>query len=314
MLRKLGRWASRLNRLSLTVEERLDLVQQALGRIEARQTAQAVLGDFGSAEFKVYSQWGEDGIIEHLLRHVPIANATFIEFGVQDYSESNTRFLLTNRNWSGLVMDGSADNIATIRRDPIYWRHNLKTECTFITRENINDTIKKQGVSGDIGLLSIDIDGNDYWVWQAIDCVSPRIVVAEYNALFGATAAVSVPYEERFERSRAHYSNLYWGCSLPAFAHLGEKKGYALVGGNSAGNNAFFVRRDVLGALSAVTPKAAFRPAKFRESRNEDCSLSYLDPADALKVIGHLNIVNVVTGSSTTIASVADHSSQMPVN
>lgn len=296
MMPKLSRWARSLHQLPNLLVERFDLVQQALGRIEARQTATAAPGDFGSVEFKVSSQWGEDGIIEHLVRNVAIEREIFVEFGVQDYREANTRFLLTNRNWAGLVMDGSAQNIASIRQDSIYWRFNLKAECAFLTRENINESIAGQGVTGDIGLLSVDIDGNDYWVWEAIDCISPRIVVAEYNALLGATAAVSVPYDPAFQRDRAHYSNLYWGCSLAALAYLGKAKGYALVGCNSAGNNAFLVRRDVLGQLPSRESPHAFCPAKFRESRNVDGTLSYLDTTKAINAVSHLPLIDVTSG------------------
>ena len=91
-----------------TILERLDHIQQALGRIESRQTASVSAGDLEASEFKVTSQWGEDGIIEHLLRHVPIERKIFVEFGVQDYQEANTRFLLVHRNWSGLVIDGDS--------------------------------------------------------------------------------------------------------------------------------------------------------------------------------------------------------------
>jgi hypothetical protein len=301
MIGKLQRWARALHQVPNALIERFDLVQQALGRIEARQTAAVTPGELENAEFKVSSQWGEDGIIEHLVRNVAIEREIFVEFGVQDYREANTRFLLTNRNWAGLVMDGSAENIAFIKQDSIYWRFNLKAERAFLTRENINESIAGQGVSGDIGLLSIDIDGNDYWVWQAIDCISPRIVVTEYNALFGPAAPVSVPYEPSFERGRAHYSNLYWGCSLAALVHLGGTKGYVLVGCNSAGNNAFFVRKDVLGRLPARRSPDAFRPAKFRESRNPDGSLSYLDAAKAIDQIEHLPLVNVINGSQTVV-------------
>ena len=305
MIRKVSRLAMSLRQLPNVLVERLDLVQQALGRIEARQTASAVPGDFGQAEFKVSSQWGEDGIIEHLVRNVAIAHEIFVEFGVQDYREANTRFLLTNRNWAGLVIDGSPENIAVMKQDPIYWRFNLKAECAFVTRENIEKVIAGQGISGDIGLLSIDIDGNDYWVWEAIHSISPRIVVAEYNALFGATAAVSVPYDPAFQRNQAHYSNLYWGCSLGALVHLGKAKGYALVGCNSAGNNAFFVRSDVLGPLPARELTGAFRPAKFRESRNADGSLSFLDPAKAVEVIGHLPLENVTNSSQILVGELS---------
>jgi hypothetical protein len=305
MIRKVSRFAMSLRQLPNLIVERLDLVQEALGRIEARQTASVHPGDFANAEFKVSSQWGEDGIIEHLVRNVPIEHEIFVEFGVQDYREANTRFLLTNRNWSGLVIDGSPENIAVVKQDSIYWRFNLKAECAFVTRENIDQIIAGQGIAGDIGLLSIDIDGNDYWVWEAIHSVSPRIVIAEYNALFGATAAVSVPYDPAFQRNSAHYSNLYWGCSLGALVHLGKAKGYVLVGCNSAGNNAFFVRSDVLGPLPAQGVLDAFRAAKFRESRNADGSLSYLDQAKAADAISHLPLKDVTNGSQVLIGELS---------
>lgn len=246
-------------------------------------------------EFQVFSQWGEDGIIQQLTRAVPVDRPIFVEFGVQDYTESNTRFLLANNNWSGLVIDGNPKHVASIKRDPIYWRYNLKAECAFIDRDNINNLIRGAGISGDIGLLSIDIDGNDYWVWEALTVVSPRILVLEYNAIFGAHAAVSVPYEASFERTRAHYSNLYWGASLAALVGLSTRKGYVFVGCNSAGNNAFFVRKDVLGALSPVALPDAFVPAQFRESRSADGSASYLNFLDARALIGDTPLVDVET-------------------
>ena len=285
-----------------SLSNQLHAVQLSLGRIEARQTADVPVGALAEAEFKVSSQWGEDGIIEHLLRHVPVVNPTFIEFGVQDYVESNTRFLLEHRNWSGLVLDGSDDNIAKIKRDSIYWRHNLKAEAAFVTRDNINDIIRNQGLSGDVGLLSIDIDGNDYWVWEAIKVISPRIVIVEYNALFGAAAAVSVPYKSNFDRTRAHSSNLYWGCSLGALELLAARLGYVLVGCNSNGNNSFYVRADVVNGFTNMPAAEAFRPAKFRESRGPSGELTFLSPSEALSEIGDLPLVDVRTGKSTTVA------------
>jgi hypothetical protein len=297
--------ARRTWQVLLDTRDRLDALQQAVGRIEERQTSGLVVGDLAAAEFKVSSQWGEDGIIAHLLAHVPVANPVFVEFGVQDYTESNTRYLLRHRNWSGLVLDGSPANIALIRKDPIYWRHNLKAEAAFITRENINDLLTTHGVLGDIGLLSVDIDGNDYWVWEAITVISPRIVIAEYNALYGPSAAVSVPYDPAFQRTAAHHSNLYWGCSLAALAHLGDTKGYALVGCNSNGNNAFFVRRDCVGALPALTPSQAFRPAKFRESRSAEGALTFLTGSQARAEVEHLPLIDVVTGSALAVGNLS---------
>ena len=91
---------------------------------------------------------------------------SFIEFGVENYLESNTRFLLINNNWSGLIFDMSKENISEIKKHYYYWRHDLRAETATITAENINDLIEKNGFKKPIGLLSIDIDGNDYWVWK----------------------------------------------------------------------------------------------------------------------------------------------------
>ena len=167
---------------------RLDAIQEALGRIESHLYTLQGDDDPRNHEFKVYSQWGEDGIIDHLVSRASIENRTFVEFGVENYTEANTVFLLKHRNWRGLVIDGSQDHVESIRRGQVLWRHDLFAECAFITTENINDLIRKNDFNGDLGLSSVDIDGNDYWVWDAITCVSPRIVVSEYNSLFGPHA------------------------------------------------------------------------------------------------------------------------------
>ena len=130
------------------------------------------------------------------------APPSFIEFGVETYRESNTRFLLVKDNWRGLVIDGSETNVASIRALSEYWRHDLTAVASFITRDNINDLFADAGFTGEVGLLSIDIDGNDYWVWEAIDVVSPVIVVVEYNSVFGPEAQVTVPYAADFTPAR----------------------------------------------------------------------------------------------------------------
>lgn len=265
---------SRVLRRFAALPARITRIQEALGRIEQRQIERQS-DSIGQAEFRVFSQWGEDGIIQFLLGRIPLARPVFIEFGVENYVESNTRFLLTNNHWSGLVIDGSKSNIEYIKRDPIYWACNLKVEHSFITTENINRTLTDNGMSGDIGLLSVDIDGNDYWVWQAIDCISPRVVICEYNSHYGPTAAVTIPYDPEFVRTRAHYSGIYYGASIAALCALATEKGYSLVAGNSAGNNVFFVRNDVIGALPVLSPAAAYRRPQFRECHTEHGELSF---------------------------------------
>jgi hypothetical protein len=258
------------------------------------------------AEFQVFSQWGEDGIIQYLISKVPIENEIFVEFGVEDYTESNTRFLLQNNNWQGLVIDSSERNIEYIKRDPIYWRYNLKAECAFITAENINELLLRNGISGDIGLLSIDIDGNDYWVWKAIDCIFPRIVICEYNNLFGAKRKITIPYDPNFQRTKAHFSNLYYGASLAALNDLAENKGYSLVGSNKAGCNAFFVRNDVLSGLKPLKPEEVFIKAQYRESRDKKGNLTYLNRVDAIKLISSMSVIDLDSGKSVKIEDISE--------
>jgi hypothetical protein len=247
------------------------------------------------AECKVYSQFGEDGIIQYLIHHCANPAPSFVEFGVEDYQEANTRFLLLNDNWCGLILDSNAEHIEKIQHSPLCWRHDLTAGCSYITRENINGLLEARGFKGEIGLLSIDIDGNDYWVWESIDVVQPAIVVIEYNNAFGAQHRISIPYQADFSRGRAHYSHQYFGASLPAFEHLGQKKGYALVGSNSAGNNAFFVRRDKLGDLTACSAAEAYVESRIRDSRDREGRLNYLSGAQRWQEMKDCEVVEVDT-------------------
>jgi hypothetical protein len=268
-----------------------------LGRIESRQVEGLTEHSISKTEFRVFSQWGEDGIIQSLIRLLHPIPKIFIEFGVQDYRESNTRFLLINNNWTGLIIDGSEENIKKIKEDSIYWQYNLKADCSFINKDNINSIFEKNGIKGDIGLLSIDIDGNDYWVWEAINSVNPAIVVTEYNARFGIESAVSVPYDPIFVRSAAHSSHIYYGASLRALCHLANKKNYIFVGCNQAGNNAFFVRKDLLRQpLKELSVEEGFNINQFREARNSDGELSFLPNDGEMNLLRDLIFVDVVTG------------------
>ena len=244
-------------------------------------------------EFKVFSQWGEDGIIQYLINNVPVKNRIFVELGVENYTEANTRFLLINDNWKGLVIDGNKDYIGYIKNDEIYWKYDLTAVCKFITRENINEILLCAGIKGDIGLLSIDVDGNDYWIWEAIEVVNPRIVICEYNSIFGSNYAISVPYNAKFQRTKAHYSNLYYGASLPALCILADKKGYDFIGSNSSGTNAFFARKDLSHDINKLTVKEGYVLSHIRESRNDHGKLTYLSGSDRLNMIKDLEVIDV---------------------
>jgi hypothetical protein len=244
------------------------------------------------AEFKVFSQWGDDGIIQYLINYLDIVNKIFIEFGVEDYLESNTRFLLINNNWSGLVMDGSETNVSKIKKDEIYWKHDLIAKSAFITAENINQLIDEEGIKGSIGLLHIDIDGNDYWIWKVLKVVDPIIMIVEYNSVFGYERAITIPYKSDFVRTSAHFSNLYAGSSILSLCDLAEDKGYAFIGCNSAGNNAYFIKNEFLKDLKPLTAKEGYVESKFRESRDADGELNYLRNENRLGSIIGMPVYN----------------------
>lgn len=249
------------------------------------------------AELRVFSQWGEDGIIQYLLAQVGAPRPVFVEFGVQDYRESNTRFLLMQGGWSGLLIEGDGAAVAQIKASELVWRYDLRVCHAFVTRENIDSLIAGAGIAGEIALLSIDIDGNDYWVWEAITAVSPRIVVVEYNSLFGAELPVSVPYDPGFTRGAAHYSHLYFGASLRALCGLGERKGYQFVGTNSAGNNAFFVRADLAANLRPVSCAEGFVECQVRESRDRQGRLSFVGGAARRQLMAEQPLLDVERGT-----------------
>jgi len=258
--------------------------------------------DLSEVEFCAFSQWGEDGIIDWLIERLPSIPKTFIEFGVEDYRQSNTRLLLQLKNWQGLIMDGSSDHINDIQSQEIYWRYELEARCAFIDRDNINKLINDAGFNGKIGLLSIDIDGNDYWVWQALDVVQPAIVVCEYNAVLGDIYSLTVPYKPNFQRTQAHHSNLYFGASIRALIKLGKQKGYQFVGTSSTGCNAFFVRNDlapiILNALDCVSAY----PSCVREARDEMGKLLFTSGAQRSYLVEHLSLIDLENNSETTLA------------
>jgi methyltransferase FkbM-like protein len=281
-----------------------DLLRAQIGALHSRWVEALSADELERSEFHVFSQFGEDGIVQFLVQRVPIVERVFIELGVEDYTESNTRFLLVHDAWRGLIVDSGTAHQRFLEASGLAWRTTVEAVTAFVTAANVDSLIRDAGIRGDIGLLSIDIDGNDLWVLESIESVSPRIVVIEYNSLFGPERAVSVPYEPAFDRSEKHFSHLYWGASLAALTMVATRRGYALVGGNRAGNNAFFVRRDVLGDLPERTVAECWRAAQFRESRGPGGELSYLgDDSEKLRLLRELPLVDFDDeGRAATIA------------
>jgi hypothetical protein len=206
-------------------------------------------------EKKVRSQNGEDGMIEEIFRRIGAADRFFVEFGVQDGLECNTAHLSLDKDWSGLLIEGNERFYRSLCVNYAQ-HHKVRTAHQFVTRENIAVIFQYYAVPAEFDFLSVDIDGNDYWVWMALAAYRPRVVVIEYNAAFPPPRKAVIEYNPKFVWN----GTSYFGASLSSLAALGKRLGYALVGADLRGVNAFFIREDLLDAakFTALTPEEAY--------------------------------------------------------
>lgn len=202
-----------------------------------------VMIDLRTAEKSEYSQQGEDGVIAEILSEIGVTNRVAVEFGALDGFTDNT-FALKMANWKVFGINGEA-RTANVRE-------------AWLTAENCNAVFAEIGVPKKFDVLSIDIDFNDYYVWEALD-YSPRLVIMEYNASVPPTESKVVKYEP----TRVWDGSNYFGASLLALTNLNKRKGYSLVHCESNGVNAFFVRDDCLAGLAVLSPEEAYRPPTY---------------------------------------------------
>jgi hypothetical protein len=223
-------------------------IAQILLRLQYRDLSRRpdALPELADVEFRCYSQNGEDGILLYIFSLLGAGSRLAVEIGAGDGIECNAANLIINHSWHGLLIDGDERQIARGRR--FYaeckntWVHPPALVASWVTVENVNALVSANGFHGDIDLLSLDIDGNDYWIWRALDCVKPRVIVLEFNAAFGPERRLTLPYQPDF-RLDVNVQPYRCGASLSAFEKLGREKGYRLVGVHSHGFNAFFVRQ-----------------------------------------------------------------------
>ena len=212
-------------------------------------------------EASLFSQNGEDGIIRYIFSQIGFESRYFVEFGFGAHQCNSLRLIL-HENFKGLMMDGSEEQCRifnlTCKAKGISDVHAVNA---FIDRDNLEHLIRSNNIPAEIDFLSIDVDGNDYWFWRCLQCINPRVICIEYNSGIGSKYSWTIPYNKEFERFSAHPSGFFAGASIKALESLGEKKGYRLVGCDTTGTNAFFLRND-LGNNQIPTLKAseAFRP------------------------------------------------------
>ena len=248
------------------------------------------------AEVKVFSQWGEDGILDFICETLKISKPKFVEIGAGNFHECNSRFLAESRNASVVAIDARTDLVTEVKKMTVFWKTHIFPICEIVTPDNINVLLgfARDKMAG-IDILSLDIDGNDYWVLDAAKLDKISVVVVEYNSLFGYSAEVSVPRDDLFNRKEKHFSCLYYGASLSAFIYSLSLKGFTFLGSNRACNNAFFVKNEKINAFSIEIPTnlELFVDSRVRESRDTSGSLSFLSGKDRLQIIETLPVVNV---------------------
>ena len=197
-------------------------------------------------------------------------------------------------------MDGDAQALYAMHADEIYWRYDLTVVEAFITYENINQLFRDNGFSGKFDLLRIDIDSNEYWVWKAINSISPVIVTMEYNSVSGAQHAINVPYDSAFYRTKVHYSNLYWGASLNALCILADNKGHTFVGCIENGNKAHFVRKEKACTIPVKSAEEGDVESRLHESHDANSNLTYLRGGQRIDAIKDMQVVDIELGNRTS--------------
>ncbi len=218
--------------------------------------------------FRAFSQYEEDGKLLFIFALIGMSHKTFVEIGSDDGINSNCANLAFNFGWHGLFLDGNERAIKRGRKFykkyPHPWMYPPRFKCAKVTAENINDLVREAKLEGDIGLLSLDIDGNDYWVWKALEIVKPQVVVIETHVEFGMRNIV-VPYDANYSYPGKH--PVYHGASPIAMNNLGKAKGYRLVGANELGFNFIFVRNDLLqNELPEVSVESVLQHPSVKES------------------------------------------------
>lgn len=228
-----------------------------------------------------FSQHEEDGIIAEIFRRIGTTDRFFVEFGVGAGIENNTVALLLD-GWAGQWLEGSEKSVARIQKTfavPL-GQKRLRLKRAFLTAETLPNLFRECEVPAEFDLLSIDVDGNDYWFWKSLSGYRPRVVIVEYSAALGPDLAIRMKYDPKW---RWDYTTRTFGCSLRAFEELGTEKGYRLVGCNITGTNAFFVREDLVDETRFQAPFTTAqhyespKPIPFRPKRSaaDDLSLFF---------------------------------------
>jgi len=277
----------KLERVVTDLKQNIDLIPAIVRKLYLEGASLPAPYDLLSERFGYLSQNEEDGLLLALFKRVGTTDQRFVEIGC-GMNGGNSGFLAQECGWSGLMVDAKT---ASIDKVQVRFRgHPVRVAKQRVTREGVNPMLEKFGLTGELDLLSIDIDGMDYWVWEAVTACTPRVVAIEYNWLFGAERAVTIPYSSEFDLS-AIGNRGYRGASLAALAHLGRAKGYRLVATERV--NAFFLRNDLGPQIREIDVARGYR-APLNITRGKDVFQKIAKAG--------LPLVDVLTGQTGPIA------------
>jgi hypothetical protein len=287
-------------RRALTIEPVNQKINIGILTSHAMSARKHSMKNLWDAEFRVFSQFGEDGIIDLLLDELQISKPRIMEIGAGDFSECNSRFALHKRNCSAFLVDMREDLKRGFQESEIRWKASVAIEIAKIDEKNIKD-IESRALTflNHIDLISLDIDGIDFWIAQLMNWDQIKIAVVEYNPVFGAKKSVSVPKDTFNSRFEYHYSGLVYGASLLAWVEFFARKDMRFVGTNRVGNNAFFVPSSLAGMLPFQLPEIsqldAYVDWQIRDSRNQDRTLSFLPLEQAKNLITGVELIDTQT-------------------
>ena len=283
-----------------------DKIMFCVGQVQISQNKNKYeeITDLTETEVKIFSQNGEDGIINYLVDKLKLNNKNFVEIGVGNYRESNTRFLYNTYHPKGLIIDCIDDMEKKVKPFVNLWKGDLRICNKQINSDNIMDTLNQE-CDYEIDIFSIDIDSVDYWIIEKLKKNISKIFVAEYNPVFGSEFEVTVPNISGFERSKYHYSNLCYGMSLRALINLMDKKNYYFIGTNLQKINAFFISKDFSKEEFFKNIKIKnldnYTNSNIRDSRDKNNNLSYLSGDNKFKEIEECRVINLKDNKNTLV-------------
>jgi len=275
-----------------------DKIMFCVGEVQISQNRNRYenIKDLTEIEAKIFSQNGEDGIINYLINKLNLNSKNFVEIGVGNYRESNTRFLYNKFHPKGLIVDYIDDMDKKVKPFVNLWKGDLRICNKQVNSENILD-ILNSNCDYEIDIFSVDIDSIDYWIIEKLNKNISKVFIAEYNSVFGADLEVTVPNISGFERNKYHYSNLCYGMSLKALINLMDQKGYYFIGSNLQKINAFFVSKEFIKEEFfkniEIKNLEYYTSSNIRDSRDKNYNLNYLSGSEKFKEIAECKVINL---------------------